>query len=65
MEAKLKREVNKQRQCEEDVLKLKKRQSGNKSYERKPLADVSRQQQYNRKMEMVSTVQSSLTSCEL
>ena len=65
MEAKLKREVNQRKQCEEDILKLKKRQSGNKSYERKPLADVSRQQQYNRKMEMVSTVQSSLTSCEL
>jgi len=65
MEAKLKREVNERKQCKEDILKLKKRQSGNKSYERKPLADVSRQQQYNRKMEMVSFVQSSLTSCDL
>jgi len=65
MEAKLKREVDERKKCEEDILKLKKQQLGGKSYERKPLADVSRQQQYNRKMEMVSTVQSSLTSCKL
>jgi len=44
MEAKLKSEVNKRKQCEEDIHKLKKQQLGNKSYKRKPLADISRQQ---------------------
>lgn len=66
-EIQLNEEVLKRKKCEEEVRKLQKTQpqeSSKKSHTRKPLSEVSRQQQYNRKKEMASTVKKSLTCCE-
>ena len=68
VEAKLNEEIVKRKRCEEEILKLEKRneqQLAKKHHVRKPLAEVSRQQQYNRKKKVVSSVQNSLKCCEM
>ena len=61
------------KKCEEEIkilqakLQEQKRiigQSFHKKYTRKPLSDCTRQQQYNRKKEMINYVQNSLSHCE-
>ena len=70
IEVKLDEEILKRKKCEEEVLKLQKtiqqqtQESSLKRHTRKPLSEVSRQQQYNRKKQMATTVKKSLTCCE-
>ena len=68
IEAQLNEEVVKRRKCEEEVLKLQKtilhQESSQKKSSRKPLSEVSRQQQYNRKKKMASSIKKSLNCCE-
>ena len=60
VEVQLNEEVLKRKKCEEVVCKLQCQPS---SHTRKPLSEVSRQQQYNRKKEMVRNVKKSLSNC--
>ena len=59
IEAQLNEEVVKRRKCEEEFLKLQKtishQESSQKKSRQKPLSEVSRQQQYNRKKVMASS----------
>lgn len=66
MEVQLNEEISKRKKCEE-VLKLQKtilRQGSSQVTHRKPLSEVSRQQQYNRKKEMATNIKTLLTCCE-
>lgn len=72
-ENELKEQIAKRKKCEEEIKALKAKveqqssiitQSSHKTYTRKPLSDCTRQQQYNRKKEMIRNIQCSLNhSC--
>ena len=64
-EVQLNEEILKRKKCEEEVLKLQDviLNQDHKRH-RKPLSEVSRQQQYNRKKELASNVKTCLTCCE-
>ena len=66
-------EMSKRKKCEEEITTLQAKlqeqtriieQSSHKKYTRKPLSDCTRQQQYNRKKEIVNDVQNSLSHCK-
>ena len=64
-EVQLNEEILKRKKCEEEVLKLQDviLNQDHKRH-RKPLSEVSRKQQYNRKKELASNIKTFLTCCE-
>ena len=62
VEVQLNEEVLKRKKCEV-VCKLQETQCQPLSHTRKPLSEIIRQQQYNRKKEMVRNVKKSLSNC--
>ena len=66
-------EMSKRKKCKEEIKTLQAKlqeqtrfieQSSHKKYTRKPLSDCTRQQQYNRKKEIINDVQNSLSHCK-